>query len=235
MSEIVKNQKKTLLTSKDLLADEELQEKVREMFYVKKYDKKGISEVLGITENAVHRFLRGDKMSNYNDDRLEALASPGEYSALDVISNFFQSVHIATKELSWSAILQEMYREEIAEIVANEGIQALSQGDNKRLLRDSTNNAAKIRQDVTLAQKSLETYISLFEKVLDVQKEVSYIKVITEILRTEDPELYKKITRALDRDPAAKMVLEALSREDVIHYWDVEEGRVSVEISDTEY
>jgi len=46
------------------------------------------------------------------------------------------------------------------------------------------------------------------------------------LLKREDPELYRKLQKAMDADPEAKRVLEALSREDVVHYWDSETGSV---------
>lgn len=214
----------------DISKSVELQNEIKDMFYIQNYDKHSIAAELNLTMQGLNKFLRTDKLSDYNDDNLEAIAMTGDYNALDVITQYFQSVHYASKELSWTAMLSEMYREEIAKIVSQQGLSALSKGDNKRIYGDAVRNAEKLGRQSQLALRNLEAYITLFEKVLDVQKEVSYIKVITDLLRDDDPELYKKITRALDRDPAAKMVLEALSREDVLHYWDADEARVVMDV-----
>jgi hypothetical protein len=129
--------------------------------------------------------------------------------------------------MSFTAVLNGMLREEIAKIVSRQGITSLTKGDNYETLNLWYSNSKKLDKLIEHAQKLLETYINLFSQVLDVQREVSYVKVVTDILKNEDPILYKKLQIALDRDHEAKRVLDSLSRENVILYWDSELGAVA--------
>lgn len=203
-----------------------LQTQIKEMFYLKGYNQKQIAENLDLPYTQVYRFLRDDKLKNFNDEKLEAIAMSDDFNPLNVISYYFQSVHHSAKELAFTGVVSEMLRERIAKIISDEGVEALRRGDNAGLLDQWYQNAQKMASLVSGAQKHLEGYIGLFSQVLDVQREVSYVKVVTDILRKEDPALYKKIQRALDADPEAKRVLESLSSEDVLHYWDADSGKV---------
>ena len=181
-----------------------------------------------ISRNQVRRYLTDEKLKNYNDEKLEALSLSEEVSPLNVITNFFQGVQHAQKEMAFTAILNERYREKIAAIMdAEGGIESLTKGENYAILSQWYTNSAKLAKLVEASQKHLEGYINLFNQVLDVQREVSFVKVVTEILRREDPALYRRIQGALDADPEAKLVLEALSREDVVFYWDSKLGKVA--------
>lgn len=208
------------------IVERNLQPKIKEMFYLQNYNQRQISEELGIPYSQVYRFLRDDKLKNFSDENLEAIAMSDDFNPLNVISYYFQSVHHASKELAFTGVISNMLREKIAKIIADEGIDALRKGENAGLLEQWYANANKMERLVAGAQKHMEGYITLFQQVLDVQREVSYVKVVTDILRQEDPVLYKKIQRALDADPEAKRVLELLASNDVIHYWDSEEGKV---------
>jgi hypothetical protein len=204
-----------------------LEQKVKDMFYLEGRTQKDISKELGLPYHEVGRFLRDDKLKNYSDDKIEAIAMADNFNPLTVITYFFQSVHHAYKELTFTAIISEMLREKIAKKISEEGVENLVRGDNRELLSQWYANSGKLSKLTEGAQKHLEGYLNLFTQVLDVQREVSYVKVVTDILRQEDPSLYRKIQRALDADPAAKKVLEALSREDVLYYWDAESGKIS--------
>lgn len=204
-----------------------LEEQIKEMFYIQERSYADISRELGLNYNEVYRFIRDDKLKNYSDDSIEKIAMTENYNPLTVITYFFQSVHHAHKELAFTAIVQEMLREKIAKKISDEGVENLVRGDNKQLLNQWYANSAKLVKLTEGAQKHLEGYLNLFSQVLDVQREVSYVKVVTDILKQEDPSLYRKIQRALDADPAAKRVLEVLSREDVLYYWDAEEGKIT--------
>lgn len=204
-----------------------LQGTIKELFYLKNYSHRQVADELGLKYEQVYRFLRDDKLKNFSDENLEAISMSDEFNPLNVISYFFQSVHHASKELAFTGIVSNMLREKIAKVISEEGVEALRKGENSGLLEHWYQNAQKMERLVAGAQKHMEGYISLFQQVLDVQREVSYVKVVTEILRQEDPALYRKIQRALDADPEAKRVLELLASNDVIHYWDSDEGKVS--------
>lgn len=183
-----------------------------------------VAEKHGLSYSDVQVFLRDNKLRVYNDEKLEAIAMSEEFNPLGVIQHYFQSVHHASKELAFTGIVGQKLREEIARILSEEGIDGLT--SNSKMVTQWYNNANKLNRLVELAPKLLTSYIDLFSQVLDVQREVSYVKLITDILRREDPVLYKKIQKALDADPAAKRVLESLSREDVLTYWDSDTGQV---------
>jgi hemerythrin-like domain-containing protein len=199
-----------------------LEEKVKELCYLRGYNTTQIATELDLTYTEVYRFLRDDKLKNFSDEKLETIAMSDEFNPLNVISYYFQSVHHASKELAFTGILAELLRGKLAKIISEEGVEALTKGDNNELLQQWYELARKMGKLVEGAQKHMEGYINLFSQVIDVQREVSYVKVITEILKKEDPVLYKKIQRALDADPEAKRVLESLSNSDVMMYWDTE-------------
>ena len=201
-----------------------LEERIKEMCYLRGYTTGQIATELDLTHSEVYRFLRDDKMKNFSDEKLETIAMSDEFNPLNVISYYFQSVHHASKELAFTGILAEMLRTRLAEIISKEGVEALSKGENYAVMQQWMELARKMTKLVEGAQKHMEGYINLFSQVIDVQREVSYVKVITEILRKEDPILYKKIQRALDADPEAKRVLESLSSSEVMMYWDTEAG-----------
>lgn len=197
-----------------------LESEVKELFYVKNLTHREIAEKLNLSRNEVYRFLRDDKLKHFSDEKLEAIAMSDDFTPLNVVSYFFQSVHHAYKELAFTGMLSELIRTKIAKIVDEEGIEGLYRGENFALTRQWMEVSQKLAKLTEGAQKHMDGYINLFAQVLDVQREVSYVKIVTDILRKEDPELYRKLQKALDADPAAKRVLESLSRQDVLFYWD---------------
>ena len=203
-----------------------LEDEIKEAYFKQKLNYRQISDKFNLGYTEVYRFLRDDKLRNYNDENLEAIAMTDEFSPLSVITHYFQSVHHASKELAFTGMLAQMYREEVASIIDEQGLTALTKGDNYDTLLQWNRNAQKLNKLVEMAPKQLEGYINLFAQVLDVQKEVSYVKIVTDLLRKEDPVLYRKLQRALDADPEAKRVLDSLTREDVLMYWDSDIGKV---------
>lgn len=200
---------------------------IKDLYYKEKWSYRAIAEHFDLSYSAVYRFLREEKFLQYNDEKIEALAMSEDFDPLSVITNYFGAVHAAQKELGFTAVLNGMLREEIANIVSRQGVLALSKGENAETLNLWYNNSKKLDRLIENAQKLLEGYINLFSQVLDVQREVSYVKVVTDLLKREDPVLYRKLQLALDADPEAKRVLDALSRDNVILYWDSELGGVA--------
>lgn len=211
------------------IAERDLGDKILDLFYKKGYGQAQIAEELGLERKQVYRYLRDQKLKDYNTEKLEAIAVSENFNPLSVISYYFQSVHHAAKELAFTAIVADLLREKIASILAEGGVEALTDGENQAIMSHWYANTGKMTNMVAGAVKHLEGYLNLFSQVLDVQREVSYVKVITDILRKEDPALYRKIQRALDADPETKRVLEALSSQDVMYYWDAEVGKVQRE------
>jgi transcriptional regulator with XRE-family HTH domain len=199
---------------------------IKDLYYNQGWSYSAIAKKHGLSYQQIYRFLRDDKIRNFDDDKLEAIAMTEDVGPLSVVQNFFQSVHHSSKELAFTAIVNQMLREKLAEVIDKEGVENLTRGDNYELLKQWYNNSDKMNKLVINSQKLLEGYINLFSQVLDVQREVSYVKIVTDLLKREDPELYRKLQKAMDADPEAKRVLEALSREDVVHYWDSETGSV---------
>jgi hypothetical protein len=200
---------------------------IKDLYYKEKWSYRAIAQHFELSYSAVYRFLREEKFLQYNDEKIEALAMSEEFDPLSVITNYFGAVHAAQKELGFTAILNGMLREEIANIISRQGVLALSKGENAETLNLWYNNSKKLDRLIDNSQKLLEGYINLFSQVLDVQREVSYVKVVTDLLKREDPVLYRKLQLALDADPEAKRVLDALSRDNVILYWDSELGGVA--------
>ena len=199
---------------------------IKDLYYNQGWTYSAIAKKHGLSYQQIYRFLRDDKIRNFDDDKLEAIAMTEDVGPLSVVQNFFQSVHHSSKELAFTAIVNQMLREKLAEVIDEEGVENLTRGDNYELLKQWYNNSDKMNKLVINSQKLLEGYINLFSQVLDVQRKVSYVKIVTDLLKREDPELYRKLQKAMDADPEAKRVLEALSREDVVHYWDSETGSV---------
>ena len=107
-----------------------IEDEIKDMFYLKQMKHREIADSLDLTYSEVYRFLRDDKLKNFSDDKLEAIAMSDNFNALNVISYFFQSVHHAYKELAFTGLIAEMLREKIAEKIHQEGIESLSRGDN---------------------------------------------------------------------------------------------------------
>lgn len=202
-------------------------DEIKQLYYKDQWSYRAIAKHFDISYSSVYRFLREDKFKEYNDEKIEALAVTDEYDPLSVVTNYFAAVHAAQKELGFTAVLNSMLREEIAEIISRDGVLGLNKGDNAETLDLWYANSKKLDKLVENSQKLLESYINLFSQVLDVQREVSYVKVVTDLLKKEDPVLYKKLQNALDADPEAKKVLDSLSKENVILYWDSEIGGVN--------
>ncbi|MFA5626172.1 MAG: hypothetical protein WC965_01690 [Thiohalomonadaceae bacterium] len=196
-----------------------------------------VAEKYDLSYTEVQRFIRDNKMNVYDDEQLEAIAMSEEFNPLGVVTHFFQSVHHASKELAFTGILAQMFREELAKKISEVGVEGIANSPSAaKLVKNWQDNANKLTKLVELSPKLLTAYIDLFSQVLDVQREVSYVKLITDLLRKEDPALYKKIQKALDADPTAKRVLDALAREDVLMYWDSDTGQVvrtRVELEDS--
>lgn len=209
------------------IVERNLGPEIKELFYKKNWTYQAIADKYNLSYSNVYRFLREDKFLEYNDDKIEALAVSEELNPLDVINNYFGAVHAAQKELGFTATLNSMLREEVAKIISRQGVLSLTKGENLETLNLWYNNSKKLDKLIENAQKLMEGYINLFSQVLDVQREVSYVKVVTDLLRKEDPILYKKLQTALDADPEAKRVLDSLSRDNVILYWDSEIGGVA--------
>lgn len=206
---------------------------ILDLYYKDKLSIKAIAERYNMAYESVRRFLMDEKFKNYSDEGLEAISLTEDVSPFSVITNFFQGVQHAQKELAFTAIMNQKYREEIARILSEEGgITALTKGDNYAVLSQWYNNSSKLSKLIESSQKHLEGYINLFSQVLDVQREVSFVKVVTDLLRKEDPVMYARLQKALDADPETKLVLDSLANEDLIFYWDSALGKVAA-IEDT--
>lgn len=220
--------KPTKINIHGLLKDEKMQREIKMMFYVDNWPKYAICEKLNITSDALDSFLRAEKMRDYTDARIEDVMMDENHNPLSIITSFFQSVsHVAT-EMSYTALLQAELREKLAKVVSDQGVEALTRGENKALYDQWVKNSNKLTTHFGSVQKNFETYLNLMNDIIDVQKEVSYVKVVTEILRSEDPALFRKIQGALDADPTTKQILNQLSMHDVIHYWDPEASRIAI-------
>lgn len=196
-----------------------LEDKIKELFYEKKYPYQKIADELNLSYSAVYRFIRDDKLKNYNDRRLDAVARSDTYNALSLIDSLFDSASAVAKELQFAMILASKMREKVASIVDSDDIEGLHLESNAQVYETYMKNTDKIIKLAQITPKHLDTYINLYSEILDIQREVSYVRVVTEILRKQDPETYKLIQEALNRDNAAKAVMDSLSTQDIVDYW----------------
>lgn len=196
-----------------------LESTIKEMFYEKKYPYQRIADELELSYSAVYRFIRDDKLRNYNDRRLDAVARSDNYNALSLIDSLFDSAAAVAKDLQFAMIVASRMREKIAHIISEEDIEGLLTEQNAGQFEAYTKNVERVMKLAQIVPKHLDTYINLYNEILDIQREVSYVRVVTEILRKQDSETYKLIQDALNKDHAARAVMESLSTQDIIDYW----------------
>jgi hypothetical protein len=201
-----------------VIRERNLEEQIKDMFYNKGMNAKAISYALEIPHTTVFRFLREDKIKNYSDSRLEEVARSDDYNALSLIDTFFDAAAFVSKEMQFAAIIASKYREKVAELISQEG------GIDNLILNPETMeawfaNTEKLMKLADRAPKQLDTYINLYTQVLDTQREVSFVRVVADVLKRVDPELYKVIAKALDEDVAAKAVMNSLESKDIVDYW----------------
>lgn len=196
-----------------------LEKKIKRMFYVEQKNSSQIAAELGLSRQAVERWLRDDRIKNFSDNRLEAIARSDDYNALSLITTFFDSAAYASKELAMTAMVGQILREEVAAILAEEGIKGLIKEENERLLTLWFKNAEKLTKLAANVPKYLDSYINLYTEVLDVQRQVSYVRALTDALSKVSPETHRLVIHELNKDVAAKAVLNALNPEDIASYW----------------
>lgn len=196
-----------------------LERKIKRMHYIEGLPSAKIAEELEIPESGIKKFIREDKIKNFSDYKLEAVAKSDDYNALSLIDTFFQSAAHSSKEISMTAILGQIIREEVAEILSEEGINGLTSEKNTKLVELWFKNTEKLVKLTSNMPKMLDSYIGLYDKVLDVQRQVSYVRAMTDAIEKVAPEIRNAIRRELQRDTAAKAVLDALEPTDIASYW----------------
>jgi hypothetical protein len=196
-----------------------LEDAIRTSFFKHNKSISLIADELGIPFSAVQRFVREEKMKNFSDNRLEAIAKGNEDGAFLIINDIFDSASYARKEMAMTAILAQMFREDMAEVIAKGGVRGLLEEENRDMMREMYKNAEKLSKLQANVPKYLDAYINLLTQVLDLQRQVSFVKVVTEELRKADPVLHKKIFDALNADTAAKAVMGSISTDEIVEYW----------------
>lgn len=196
-----------------------LEEVIKHEFFSLNKSINTIANEQGIPFSSVQRFIREEKIKNYNDNKLEAVARSSDYNALSLVDTFFDSANFASKELAMTAIIAQVLREEVAEIMASQGVRGLLEEENRELVSLWFKNTEKLSKLSANVPKYLDTYVNMFTQILDVQRQVSYVKVVTDELRKADPVLHKKIFDALNKDTAAKAVMGSISSADIVEYW----------------
>lgn len=192
---------------------------IKRMYYVDKLSHSKIAQETGLPQAAIERFLREDKLKNFNDIKLESIAKSDDYNALSLIESFFQAAAFSTKELAMTAIVAQILREEIADIITEQGVVGLASTENEKLVNLWFKNTEKLTKLVANHPKMLDTYINLYSTVLDIQKQVSYVRAMTDAIEKAAPEIRNQIMKELDKDHAAKAVLNSLSTDDIVDYW----------------
>lgn len=196
-----------------------LEEQIRIEFFKNNKSISTISQELNLPFSAVQRFIREEKLKNFNDNRLEAVARSGDNDALVFVNDLFDAANYARKEMAMTALLAQVLREEIAEIMAEEGAKGLLDEKHRELINLWFRNSEKLSKLQANVPKYLDSYVNLFTQVLDLQRQVSFVKVVTEELRRADPVMHKKIFDALNKDTAAKAVMGSISSQEIVEYW----------------
>lgn len=196
-----------------------LEKKIKKMFYIEKKNSSQIAAEVGLSRQAVERWLRDDRIKNFSDNKLESIARSDDYNALSLITTFFDSAAYASKELAMTAMIGQILREEVASILSEGGIQALLKDDHEKLLTLWFKNAEKLTRLAANVPKYLDSYINLYTEVLDVQRQVSYVRALTDALSKVSPETHRLVIQEMNKDVAAKAVLNALNPGDIATYW----------------
>lgn len=201
------------------IKEEGLEQRIIEMHVHGKKTHRMIATELKLPESSVYRYLRQYKLENYDDRNLELISRTEDYNPLSLFQMMFDSAAQHAKELAMVSVLSGMIREKVAEKLATGGIDGLLDEDGLKYLALWEKNLTKMTILSQNIGKFVDSYINTFTQVLDIQKEVSYVRVVTEVLKKKSPEDYKVIQRALNDDPAARAVLNALKPADITSYW----------------
>lgn len=201
------------------VAEMGLEKKIKHLYYVEEMPMQKIANEVGLSRNAVERWIRDDRLKNYSDNRLEAIARSDDFNALSLITNLFDAAAYASKELAMTAIVGQLLREEVAEIIAKEGIEGLVDDKYEKLLNLWFKNAEKLTRLSSNVPKFIDSYINLYTQVLDVQRQVSYVRALTDALSKVSPETHRLVIQEMNKDTAAKAVMNSLSSEDIASYW----------------
>jgi hypothetical protein len=196
-----------------------LERAIKKMHYIEGRSFSYIAQETGLPKTAIEKFLRDDKLKNFSDFKLEAIAKSDDYNALSLVETFFSSAAYASKELAMTAMLNQIIREEVAAILAEEGISGLLTEDRQPLINFWFKNSERLSKLSANLPKYLDAYMNLYTQVLDVQRSVSYVRSLTDAIAKVSPETHQLIMRTMDKDVAAKAVLNAMSSEDIAGYW----------------
>lgn len=205
--------------SQKKISDLSLEKEIKRLYYVEQMTTSQIGKELGLPRASIERWIRDDRLKNYSDNRLEAIARSDDFNALSLITNLFDSAAYAAKELAMTAIVGQMLREEISGILAEEGIEGLVDDKYEKLLNLWFRNAEKLTKMSANVPKFIDSYINLYTQVLDVQRQVSYVRALTDALSKVSPETHRLVIQEMNKDVAAKAVMNSLNSEDIAAYW----------------
>lgn len=196
-----------------------LEDDIVKDFFIYNKTVENIAKERKLPYSAVQRFIVDYKFKNYTDTKLEAISKTSDQNHLQMVDTFFNSAAHMSKEIAFTAIIAGMLREEIAGLISNEGITALTNDNNKQLVNYWTLNVEKLTKLAANMPKYIDTYINMYTQVLDLQRQISYVKVVNDALSEADPVLHKKIMKALNQDSAAKAVIGSLDSSNIVDYW----------------
>lgn len=199
---------------------DELEDEIRDRVYRKKETTKDIALALNIPTHAISKLLKSDYWRTKDDTRLkQILKTDSNVGALDIIDNLFMSLMLSAKELQYNGVLSMEIREKISTIIEEEGVEELFTEKNKNLMseyRKTTESIAKLSGN---ANEYMKTYLTMFRDVLEVQRDVSYIRVVTDVLSKLAPEVKAKLNKGLSEDPVMKAMMNKISTNDVENYF----------------
>jgi hypothetical protein len=180
---------------------------------------KKISEDLNISTFAVNKVLQKDYLNTKDDEKLKRIMKTEGGNAFDVVENFFLALHSSMMELQYTTMLSSELREEISSLLENGGVKELLKEENLKTLEVWRKNSESILKFSANAPNMLKTYIEIYREVLEVQKEISFVRILMDALQQVAPSVSQKVYKMLDSDPAARAVMTKVSRKTVDDYF----------------
>lgn len=183
--------------------------------YINKNSIYSLSLKYDVSTNLIYRLLTDFYLYTSDDIKLEEVVRTENNSHLNVLQSFFNSVSSLSQEIVFNAAFSKKLRKEIGEKLTAYGVEGVLE-DRKLMYawRESINRTEKL---IKISTEQTNVYLSLLEKILDKQREVTFIKAVYTILQELEPSIAVKVQEALYKDEYARAIIEATTTEDLVH------------------
>jgi hypothetical protein len=190
--------------------------KAKDMFwdYINGYNLKQIAERHGISYPTVHKFFTDFYLATFDELEIKRIVYDDLSKHANILASFFASVAMLSQDIAFNALLSKRIREELAEILAREGIVGVL--EEKKTLSAWRSALRTSEMLLKLVNEQTNIYLNLLERVLDKQREAAFISALYRVMSELDPETAYKLQEALYRDEYARALLEASSTEELI-------------------